>query len=147
MAQSIFTRDKQVIYTPNVASGDTVTMNIAVPTDKIIRIRAWIFWSTTEPSAVGHLDQADGQFCEYVVQNRNGTVTAIPASSGNANPINSNTLAAGVSIAAVVTNEGLADTATWGISGTNAQLSAPNRDGDNSNDLAVVFDIMHVGST
>lgn len=147
MAQSIFIRDRQMIYTTGVADGDTVTMNIAVPSDKVMRIRAEVFWSTTAPAFNGHMNQSNGHFTEYVVQNKNGTVTAPSASPSTANPNNSNTLVQGISVAGVQTDSMSVIASTWGISGTNAQLTCGPTTGDNGNDLAVKFDIMYVGST
>lgn len=134
-------------------SGGTYAPTIAVPTDKAMRLRATAIFSS---SNAGHLQFAGSLTAEYVVQNANGTLTAIPAAGNSQNPTNSNT----VTVSGATTNvtgewvqagndanfNGIS-TLVWTVSGTNAIVTFTNNSTIAAVFITIIVETFTVGST
>lgn len=105
------------------ASGGTATVDTAIATDTLVRLVAYVMLLQASAS---HLSKDAQLYCEYCVQNKNGTVTACTAIATSANPDNSG----GVALTTKPeTNElSAVCTANWTISSTNARLTITNND-------------------
>lgn len=134
------------------ASGGTMTADYAIPTDTVARLRAVVILSSASAS---HLSAGASLCAEYVVQNKNGTLS-VPGVvlAGSADPLNSST--AGEAAAFVQATDsgfdnaggGLHPTAAWTISGTNARLTVTNQSVTSVvANVTVIISAIIVGST
>lgn len=150
MGQSILTDDQKVFQGTVTHGGGTFTADFTVPTDQVMRLRAWAFLSAASAS---HLTAGCAVCGEYVVQNKNGTVTALTAETGSQNPNNSDT----TNVTSLVGNMGVqaTDNATWnGIStchwsivATSARLTVTNNSSTTDANVTVLIETKTVGST
>lgn len=133
-------------------SGGTYAPVVPIPIDKAMRLRATAIFSS---SNAGHLQFAGSLTAEYVVQNANGVLTAVPVSGNSQNPTNSNTVT--VSGATTVTGEWVqADnhanfngisTLVWTVGGTNAIVTFTNNSTTVAVFITIIVDTFAVGST
>lgn len=147
MAQSTVTIDTQVYQGTAAGSGGTFTADYAIPTDKCAKMRATVIASH---AAASHLDGAGSCTAEYVLQNKNGTVTAPTAATGSANPCNSTTTTFVASTAQAFDAgiwSGGTPNASWSISGTNGRLTFTNTGSASTVNVTVVIQAIIVGST
>jgi len=131
MAQSAFLFKKKLYTGTAAASGGTfiADFDMASFNDKGARLEAFVFLSSATSS---HMNNFASLRAEYVVENKNGTVTATTAVTGSTNPLNSTT--AGEQAAHVETSEAGFNnaggdtfaTAVWTISTTKARLTVTN---------------------
>lgn len=150
MALSALTRDSFEQATSGVTtSGGTAVMNIATHTDKGMRLRAVCMFSAASAS---HLANFGSLTAEYVVQNKNGTLTATAAATSSFNPINSNTTVATGYIGKDVQADDHAAlngicTLTWSVSGTNAVCTFTNNSSTTALNVIISIDTWESGST
>lgn len=150
MAQSTYTRET-VVYQGSATSGGgtfvaTLTTSAAPYTDQVLRIWGRAYLTAASAS---HQTNACAIVAEYVVQNKNNTVTAVTALSTSSNPTNSNTagfnLTSRPETADTVMNT---STAVFTISSSNVLLTVTNNgSGSVAANVTVVLDIERVGST
>ena len=149
MGQSAVTNDIQVFQSTGaspIANGGTyvVTLDtsIAPYTDTCIRLIAEV--EITAASAA-HLSVSCGlPLVEFVVENKNGTVTSVSAIATSSNPINSNTAGFANTSRAAVSESGTS-TAVWTIVSNKATLTVTNNIGVTAN-VSVMLKIKYVGS-
>lgn len=129
MAQSAFTFKRKLYIGAAAAGGGTFIADFPIPIDKGARLEAFVFLSQATSS---HLNNFASLRAEYVVENKNGTLSAPAVVTGSTNPLNSNT--AGEQAAHVEASDagfnnpggGTFPTAVWTISATNARLTVTN---------------------
>lgn len=148
MAQSLAIIDGGKVYQGTAAgTGGTFTADYAVPTDKAAKFRATAIASH---AAASHLDGAASLVAEYVLQNKNGTVTAPGATSGSNNPANSTTttfVAAAAQASDASVWSGGVPTLTWSINGTNGRVTFTNTGTASTVNVTIVIEAIIVGST
>ncbi len=150
MAQSAVTIDRSIQQFSAVSiSGGTAVMNIATHSDKGMRLRAICMFSAASAS---HMSNFGSLTAEYVVQNKNGTLTATAAATSSFNPINSSTTVATGYIGKDVQADDHAAlngicTLTWSVSGTNAVCTFTNNSSTTALNVSIVIDTWESGST
>jgi len=146
VGQSVATIDQGKVYQGTAgASGGTFTADYAVPTDQVARLRAECIVSI---ASGGHLASCASLVAEYVVENKNGTVSAPSAIASSNNPANdtTTTFVASAAQASDYIATG-AVTLTWSISGTNARCTFTNVGNPSAVNVTVVIKAILVGST
>jgi hypothetical protein len=148
MAQSTAIIDQGKVYQGTAASaGGTFTADYAIPTDKAATLRAVCMASHATAS---HMDGAASLVAEYVLQNKNGTVTAPTAIASSNNPANATT-ATFVASAAQASDAGVwsggTPTLAWSISGTNGRVTFTNTGASATVNVTVIISAIIVGST
>jgi hypothetical protein len=147
MAQSVIIRDTKYFQGTAAGSGGTFTADYPIPIDKAAKLRATVIASHATTS---HLDGAASLVAEYVVQNKNGTVTAPAAIASSNNPANDTTTTF-VASAAQASDAGIwsggTPTIAWSISTTNARLTFTNTGASVTVNISVIIDAFVVGST
>lgn len=128
----------------------TYAPTITIPTDQVERLRATAIFSS---SSGGHLQYGGSVTAEYVVQNSNGTLTAVPAATNSFNPTNSSTTV----VASSMTGEFVQATNTsalngtcslgWSVSGTTAVLTFTNASSATDVYVTIYVDTLAAGST
>lgn len=120
--------DQKVCTGSAAASGGTMTCDWATTTDRATWLVARVGLSN---ASAAHLANAGYITCEYVVENKNGTVSAPAAIGSSNNPASSGNLAASRAEASdgAYTNPGggTYPTCTWSISGTSARVTVTNQ--------------------
>lgn len=112
------------------ASGGTMTCDYATTTDRAYRLTALVGMSNFSAS---HLNATASIFCEYVVENKNGTLSAPAAITSSLNPAAENSttyIAAHVQASDAAFNNaggGTFPSCRWTISGTNARVTVTNQ--------------------
>jgi hypothetical protein len=132
-----------------VGPASTYAPTVAIATDKVERLRATAFYSS---SSGGHLQYAGSLTAEYVVQNSNGTLTAVLAATSSFNPTNSNTTILSGIVGEPVqadnhTNFNGGSTLVWSVSGTNAVCTFTNGASAISVYVTIIVETFAVGST
>lgn len=145
MAQSTVTRDTQTSQGTAASSGGTFNADYVIPTDKTVMMRVYCIVSAASAS---HQASSAALYAEYVVENKNGTVTALAALGSSVNPGNSNT-ATFVAAHAQGSDYGASGTVTltMSVSGLNARATYTNVGNAVSVNVTIVFDVIIVGST
>ena len=148
MGQSTVTIDYGKVYQGTAAgSGGTFTADYAIPTDQAAKLRAT---AVASHATAAHLDGAASIVAEYVVQNKNGTVTAPGATSGSNNPSNSATTTF-VASAAQASDAGVwsggVPALAWSVSGTNARCTFTNTGTASTVNVTIVIEAIIAGST
>jgi hypothetical protein len=121
--------DQKVCTGAAAAAGGTMTCDYATTTDRATRLIANVGLSNF---SAAHLANAGFITCEYVVENKNGTVTAPAVFGSTVNPANENT-ATFVAAHAQATDSAFSNPGggtfpqcRWTISGTNARVTVTN---------------------
>lgn len=149
MAQSTPVIDRIVSQGTAAHDGGTFTVDVPIPTDKVARLRGWAFLSA---ASAGHLSVGASICAEWVVENKNGTLSTPTALTGSKNPNNSDTsdvtgLTGDLGIQASDSSFGSC-AADWSIQTTNARLTITNSSADATDaNVTVIVDVMYVGST
>ncbi|HTQ45609.1 MAG TPA: hypothetical protein VMI75_22775 [Polyangiaceae bacterium] len=141
-----FVVDQKVCTATGVATlGGTMTCDYATTTDRASRIVANV--GLTNLSG-GHLNVGAFITCEYVVENKNGTVSAPTAISSSNNPANNTTttFVAAHAQASDFATAGSGPTCAWSISGTNARLTVTNNSNTSTADVTVWLQAFNFGS-
>lgn len=144
MAQSTPTKHEIVKQFATTASG-IATFDIPTTTDQVQRIKVYCIASSATAS---HLSAGGAWVAEYVVENKNGTVTAISAVGSSNNPSSFANLAA--SNAEAGDTAFVNTTGVWSVSGTNARLTVSlisSVGGASQGNITCWFTIWRVGST
>jgi hypothetical protein len=121
--------DQKVCKGTAAASGGTMTCDYATTLDRATRLVAHVGLTNF---AASHLANAGFVTCEYVVENKNGTVTAVPTFGSTINPANENTAtfvaahAQGSDTAFSNSGGGTFPQCRWSISTTNARVTVTN---------------------
>lgn len=139
MAITTKTFDRQVYAFTAVASAGTAVVNVAIPTDAVVRLEARIF---VVQSSSGHNSAGASMLAAYAIRNNNGTLAVPAAITGSANPDNSGGLLAA---SAEASDIGGTPTANWTNSGTNAVLTVTNSSGSAA-DVFVIVDVFVVSN-
>lgn len=121
--------DQKVCKGTAAAAGGTMTCDYATTIDRATRLVASVGLSNF---SAAHLANAGFITCEYVVENKNGTVTAPAVFGSTVNPANENT-ATFVAAHAQATDSAFSNPGggtfpqcRWTISGTNARVTVTN---------------------
>ncbi|HEY1956059.1 MAG TPA: hypothetical protein VGH28_10605 [Polyangiaceae bacterium] len=137
--------DQKVCTGTAAASAGTMTCDYATTTDRATRLVANVGMSAL---ATGHLTATSFITCEYVVENKNGTVSAPTAITSSNNPSN-NTTSTFVAAHAQASDSAFASTGpstcVWSISGTNARVTVTNQ-GATAADVTVWVQAFSFGS-
>ena len=146
MGQSICKVDLGAVYQGvSTSAGGTFTADYAIPTDQVARLRAECIVSSATSS---HLAACASLMAEYVVENKNGTLSAPSAISSGLNPANNSSttfVASGAQASDYVATGAV--TLTWSISGTNARCTFTNVGNTISVNVTIVISAILVGST
>lgn len=127
------------------SGGGTFTCDYTTTTDRASYLDAEIGLSDVNSS---HLHDAALMRAEYVVENKNGTVTAASPYTSSNNPANSNTttfVAAHAQGSDSAFAGGGPPTCVWSISGTHARLTVTNS-GATTADVTVLIHVFNFGS-
>lgn len=113
-----------------VANGTPVTLDTAILTGTVVRIKAWVDLVSPAASLL-----TANLIAEGVYKNLAGTVTFPAPVTGSTNPMNSNTAA--YAVAAPLVSElnsvgGAPSTAGWSVSGTDMRLTLTNSEASSS---------------
>jgi hypothetical protein len=149
MGQSTLTRDSRIDQGTATSAGGTfvatLTTSAAPFTDQLIHIHCRVY--TTAASA-GHLNTSCCLQAEYVVQNKNNTVSAVTAIAGSTNPLQSTV--AGLQAAWVEAADTTANTsaAAFALSSSNVTMTVTNNGTTSvAVNVTVVWEWEMVGST
>lgn len=115
-------------------AGNSLNFDVAIPTDRAVRVTAEIFGSLIVTS---HIASTVRLVSEAVFVNTNGTVTLPTALTASGNPKTASNLGAS---RAEVSDSGAEPTATWTVNGTNGRLTIANAGAGSALDLEVVID-------
>lgn len=119
--------DQKVCTGSAAAAGGTMTCDYATTTDRASWLVARVGFSNV---SAAHLANAAYVTCEYVVENKNGTLSAVPTFSTSINPANSSNLLASRAMAGDSAYENVAGgqwtSCAWSISGTSARVTVTN---------------------
>lgn len=150
MGQSVLTEDAKVFQGTAVHSNGTFVADFTIPTDQVMRLRAWAFLTA---ASGGHLSAGCAICGEYVVQNENGSCSALGAETGSQNPNDSNT----TNITSRVGDMGVQATdngvwngisqCNWSVVGTVARLTVTNKSSTTDANVTVFIEAKAVGST
>lgn len=137
--------DQKLCTGSAASSGGTMTCDYQTTTDRATRVVAFVGMSNF---AASHLANAGFITCEYVVENKNGTVTAVTVYTSSNNPSNSNTttfVAAHAQAADSAFAGGGPSTCVFSVSGLNARVTVTNQ-GATTADVTVLLQAYTWGS-
>lgn len=137
--------DQKVCTGSAASGGGTMTCDYPTTTDRASRLVAVVGMSNI---LAGHLQNVGLLNCEYVVGNKNGTVTASTALASSNNPANDNTTTYVAAHAQALDSgfvSGGPSNCAWSISGTNARLTVTNLGGTTA-DVTVWVQAFNFGS-
>lgn len=145
MAQSKVTVEHGKVFQGTVTNGGgTFTADYAIPIDQAAHLKADCLLTRATAS---HLAGTACVNCDYVVENKNGTLATPAAIASGNNPAN-NTTTTYVAASAQANDDVASGTiiAAWSISTTNARVTVTNNTAATYNVSVVVTGIL-VGST
>lgn len=144
MAQSTPTKHEIVMQFATTASG-VATFDIPTTTDQVHRIEVYCIASSATAS---HLTAGGSWVGQYVVENKNGVLSAPIVVGSSINPANFSNLQTSNAEAADSTFN--STTGAWSISGTNARLTVSlinGTGGQSQGNITCWFTVWRVGST
>jgi hypothetical protein len=145
MGQSVLTLDRQATQGTAASGGGTYAPTYAIPTDKVVYLRAHCIVSRAVSS---HLNDCAALTASAVFINKNGTVTLAGALTNSNNPASSNTTTYVASDAqASDYNASGVVTLVFSVSTPNAVCTYTNVGNPNGVNVTIIMDAIIVGST
>ena len=138
--------DQKMCTATGVATlGGTTVCDYPVTTDRAYRLVANVGLANLTAS---HLNAAAFITCEYIIENKNGVLSAPGALTGSNNPSNNTTttFVAAHAQASDFPTAGSGPTCAWTISATNARVTITNNSNSLTADVTTVIQATQFGS-